>query len=39
MPITNVIYNIMFKGKDPLAGVEELMKRGRTHEKEDIISY
>lgn len=32
MPITSVLYGILFEGKDPRQGVEELMGRGKTHE-------
>lgn len=39
MPITHVLYNILFEGLDPRQGVEELMGRGRRLEMEDIISY
>lgn len=39
MPITHVLYNILFEGLEPRQGVEELMGRGRRLEMEDIISY
>lgn len=32
MPITTVLYGILFEGKDPRQGVEELMRRGKTFE-------
>jgi glycerol-3-phosphate dehydrogenase (NAD(P)+) len=34
MPITNVIYEVLFEGKSPKQGVEDLMGRVRTHELE-----
>jgi glycerol-3-phosphate dehydrogenase (NAD(P)+) len=34
MPIATVLYGILFEGKSPRQGVEELMGRGRTHELE-----
>ncbi len=39
MPITSVLYGILFEGKDPRQGVEELMGRGRRFEMEDIVQY
>ncbi len=39
MPITHVLYQVLFDGLDPRQGVEELMGRGRRLEMEDIISY
>ncbi|MCW3491512.1 NAD(P)H-dependent glycerol-3-phosphate dehydrogenase [Dethiobacter alkaliphilus] len=38
MPITNQAYNVLFEEKDPRAAVVDLMRRGRTHETEDIVS-
>jgi glycerol-3-phosphate dehydrogenase (NAD(P)+) len=38
MPITNVLYDVLFKGKEPKQAVDELMKRSRTHEVEDLSS-
>ncbi|MGN7468926.1 NAD(P)H-dependent glycerol-3-phosphate dehydrogenase [Brevibacillus sp. SAFN-007a] len=32
MPITSVLYGILFEGKEPRQGVEELMGRGKTFE-------
>jgi glycerol-3-phosphate dehydrogenase (NAD(P)+) len=34
MPIASVLYGILFEGKSPRQGVEELMGRGRTREME-----
>lgn len=39
MPITHVLYNVLFEGLDPRQAVEELMGRGRKLEMEEIISY
>lgn len=36
MPITEVLYQVLFEGKDPKQGVEDLMGRVRTHEIEEI---
>jgi glycerol-3-phosphate dehydrogenase (NAD(P)+) len=36
MPITNVLYDILFNDKEPKQGVDELMGRSKTHEVEDI---
>lgn len=36
MPITNVLYDILFNDKDPKQGVDDLMRRSRTHEVEDL---
>ncbi|MFC0188527.1 NAD(P)H-dependent glycerol-3-phosphate dehydrogenase [Fictibacillus aquaticus] len=38
MPITNVLYDVLFNGKEPKQAVDELMKRSRTHEVEDLSS-
>ena len=38
MPITEVLYRILFEGIDPKDGVDQLMARGRTHELEDLMS-
>lgn len=35
MPITNVLYKVLFEGKEPRTAVEELMGRLRTHEIEE----
>ncbi len=39
MPITAEIQKVLFDGKDGRAAVEDLMRRGRTHEHEDILYY
>jgi glycerol-3-phosphate dehydrogenase (NAD(P)+) len=39
MPITRVIYGVLFEGKSPRQGVEELMGRGRTFEMEYLGQY
>lgn len=36
MPITKVLYQVLFEGKTPKQGVEDLMGRVRTHEIEEI---
>ncbi|RAU94735.1 NAD(P)H-dependent glycerol-3-phosphate dehydrogenase [Paenibacillus sp. YN15] len=36
MPITQVLYQVLFEGKEPKQGVEDLMGRVRTHEIEEI---
>ncbi|MGO4888131.1 NAD(P)H-dependent glycerol-3-phosphate dehydrogenase [Anaerobacillus sp. MEB173] len=36
MPITNVLYDVLFNGKEPKQAVEELMGRVKTHEVEDL---
>ncbi|ANE49022.1 glycerol-3-phosphate dehydrogenase [Paenibacillus swuensis] len=36
MPITEQLYQVLFKGKSPKLAVEDLMGRGRTHEIEEI---
>lgn len=36
MPITEVLYQVMFEGKDPQQAVEDLMGRVRTHEIEEV---
>lgn len=36
MPITSVLYEILFNNKDPKQGVDELMRRTPTHEVEDM---
>ncbi|MNO03301.1 Glycerol-3-phosphate dehydrogenase [NAD(P)+] [compost metagenome] len=36
MPITEVLYQVLFEGKAPKQGVEDLMGRVRTHEIEEI---
>ncbi|WP_425623251.1 NAD(P)H-dependent glycerol-3-phosphate dehydrogenase [Brevibacillus borstelensis] len=39
MPITDVLYRILFEGTSPRQGVEELMGRGRTRENEYLGPY
>lgn len=39
MPITTVLYRILFEGTSPRQGVEELMGRGRTRENEYLGPY
>jgi glycerol-3-phosphate dehydrogenase (NAD(P)+) len=39
MPITRVLYGILFEGKSPRQGVEDLMGRGRTYEMEYLGEY
>nr|WP_305883337.1 NAD(P)H-dependent glycerol-3-phosphate dehydrogenase [Brevibacillus ruminantium] len=39
MPITDVLYRILFEGTSPRQGVEELMGRGRTYENEFLGPY
>lgn len=36
MPITEVLYQVLFEGKAPKQGVEDLMGRVRTHEIEEV---
>jgi len=38
MPITNELYNVLFKDKDPKQAVDDLMTRKRTHEVEDLTA-
>jgi glycerol-3-phosphate dehydrogenase (NAD(P)+) len=38
MPITAVLYNVLFNGKNPKDAVDVLMSRGRTHEMEDLVN-
>ena len=38
MPITEQLYQILFKGKDPALAVNELMLRDKTHESEDAVN-
>lgn len=37
MPITFQTYQVLFKGKDPRIGMEELMSRGKKHEIEGVV--
>ncbi len=37
LPITNEIYNVLFKEKDPLQAVDDLMLRGPKHEMEEVV--
>ncbi|WP_232696305.1 NAD(P)H-dependent glycerol-3-phosphate dehydrogenase [Brevibacillus daliensis] len=39
MPITSVLYNVLFEGCSPRQGVEDLMGRGKRYEMEDIVRY
>lgn len=38
MPITQQAYEVLFKHKNPRQAVEDLMRRGRRHEMEEIVS-
>ncbi|MBS3886793.1 MAG: NAD(P)H-dependent glycerol-3-phosphate dehydrogenase [Firmicutes bacterium] len=38
MPITQQVYEVLFKQKNPRQAVEDLMRRGRRHEMEEIVS-
>jgi glycerol-3-phosphate dehydrogenase (NAD(P)+) len=38
MPITNALYNVLFKGYNPKAAVDSLMARGKTNEMNDLIN-
>ncbi|UZJ80819.1 NAD(P)H-dependent glycerol-3-phosphate dehydrogenase [Fictibacillus sp. KU28468] len=38
MPITNVLHDVLFDGKNAKEAVDELMRRSRTHEVEDVSS-
>lgn len=38
MPITQVLYDVLFNNKGPKQAVDELMQRTRTHEVEDVSS-
>lgn len=38
MPITTQVFNVLFEEKNPRAAVVELMRRSKTHEREEIIS-
>nr|WP_263325895.1 NAD(P)H-dependent glycerol-3-phosphate dehydrogenase [Neobacillus sp. Marseille-Q6967] len=38
MPITNVLYNVLFNGKNAKDAVDVLMARGKTHEMEDLVN-
>lgn len=37
MPITEALYNVLFKEKEPKAAVDELMARMKTHEMEGLV--
>ncbi|MBS4007266.1 MAG: NAD(P)H-dependent glycerol-3-phosphate dehydrogenase [Clostridium sp.] len=37
MPITQQVYEVLFKFKNPRNAVEDLMRRGRRHEMEEIV--
>jgi glycerol-3-phosphate dehydrogenase (NAD(P)+) len=38
MPITNALYNVLFKGYNPKEAVDSLMARGKTNEMNDLIN-
>lgn len=38
MPITNALYNVLFKGFNPKEAVDSLMARGKTNEMNDLIN-
>ncbi|NMD70309.1 NAD(P)H-dependent glycerol-3-phosphate dehydrogenase [Bacillus sp. DNRA2] len=38
MPITNVLYDVLFNGLNPKVGVESLMGRMKTYEMEDLVN-
>ncbi len=38
MPISTILYKVLFEGLDPKAAVDELMTRKRTHEMEDLVN-
>ncbi|WP_040345813.1 NAD(P)H-dependent glycerol-3-phosphate dehydrogenase [Neobacillus bataviensis] len=38
MPITTVLYNVLFNGKNAKDAVDVLMARGKTHEMEDLVN-
>lgn len=38
LPIINQVYQVLFENKDARAAVEDLMKRGKTHEMEEVVS-
>lgn len=38
MPITTVLYDVLFNGKEAKDAVDVLMARGRTHEMEDLVN-
>ncbi|MBS2770247.1 NAD(P)H-dependent glycerol-3-phosphate dehydrogenase [Anoxybacillus rupiensis] len=38
MPITEVLYDVLFNGKDPKEGADSLMARMKTNEMEDLIN-
>ncbi len=33
MPITDLLYNVLFEGEDPVKGIQELMLRDKKSEK------
>jgi glycerol-3-phosphate dehydrogenase (NAD(P)+) len=37
LPITTIVYRILFEGLSPKAGVRELMERAKTHEMEELV--
>lgn len=38
MPITEVLYDVLFNGKNPKEGADSLMARVKTHEMEDLVN-
>jgi glycerol-3-phosphate dehydrogenase (NAD(P)+) len=38
MPITFILYDVLFNGKNPKDAVDILMARGKTHEMEDLVN-
>lgn len=38
MPITNVLYDVLFNGKNAKDAVDVLMARGKTHEMEELVN-
>lgn len=38
MPITMVLYDVLFNGKDPKKAVDELMARGKTNEMKELVN-
>lgn len=39
MPITKACYQVLYEGQNPRVGVEQLMKRRKKHEMEEIVSH
>ncbi|MDS1030685.1 NAD(P)H-dependent glycerol-3-phosphate dehydrogenase [Bacillota bacterium LX-D] len=38
MPITQEVHDVLYKGKKPIESVNNLMKRNRTHEVEEVVT-